>query len=119
MRLRWREGDGAGVGMSQLAASDAVDAHDYTTERIGANHSGVRAHPIHSLERALFGGEQWQCGLQRVDTEGLAGGQAELAAVELEGVADGVTTRARATNFFDDYFQVVQLKGVVGAHVWS
>jgi hypothetical protein len=84
----------------------ALDKHDYTTERIWTHHACIGAHPIIWMRDPLLGWQQRNRGLQRVQAEALTWWEMELAALQLEQVANLVVARALSAYFFDANAQV-------------
>jgi hypothetical protein len=104
----------------QLAAGNAVDAHDEATGRVRAGDAAVGLHPVGGVVAALFGGQQGQGRLERVDAEILAFGQRELAAAQIETVAHRHVTGTIAFDGFHGNLEVVEFKmGVVPGLLWG
>jgi hypothetical protein len=88
---------------------------------IGTGDLGVGRHPVVRVGGALLGREQREERRQRVEREGLAGGEAQVLARELEPVADLVVADHRAIGGDDLHPQVEQRKAVIdrGSARWA
>src|SRR5205807_3783833 len=99
--------------MMKGAPLGAVDAHERAAEWVRTSDARVGRHPVIRLERSLFGWQQRQRRLDRVHAEAATGRQSQLAAMDLEVVADGVLACALAADLLDADAQVEQLETIV------
>lgn len=107
------QGQRAHIRVAQCACADAIDAHDQAAGRVGAGDACVGLHPIRRVIATLFGGQQRDRRLKRVEAEVGAVGQRELAAADVDEVANGHRTGAIALDGFHHQVKIVEVELVV------
>jgi hypothetical protein len=63
------------VIMVQCAAANAVDAHGQAAGWVGADHAAVGLHPIGGVVESLFGWQEWNGRLERIEAKILPRGR--------------------------------------------
>lgn len=99
--------DRANIVVAQCARGYAVDPHDQAACRVWTGYPRIRLHPICRMVLALFGWQQWDGCLQRIEAKIGPIGQAKLAAAHKNLVAYVHRTGAVAFNPFDHDLKVI------------